>query len=162
MSRRAYPILGRDNLRFLEVNTRPLKPVYIKFRILEVGLRTSLGQSEGRVLAPGSGPGSGPGSAPGLDIRRTSTNYTKFLVKRPYEPIQPHYSINKPQSWPWLGTRYSPSRHPPGLHHPGYTSRTTASTGTSVAVVYRDQIVSWGSNPSANSPERHISGIFLV
>ena len=51
MTRRSYPILGRVELRFLEVNRTALKPVYLRFRILEVGHRTSL-----RLPGPVSGP----------------------------------------------------------------------------------------------------------
>ena len=72
MSRRAYPILGRLNLKSIEVNRKPLKPVYLRFRILEVGLRTSLrvrsrvrsrvkNQVQNQVQDPGPGPGPGPG-----------------------------------------------------------------------------------------------------
>ena len=48
MSRRRYPILGRLKLRFLEVSYLALKPVYLRYEILEVGLRTSLDQSQER------------------------------------------------------------------------------------------------------------------
>ena len=39
MTRRGYPILGPANLRILEVNTSALKPVYLRYEILEVDLR---------------------------------------------------------------------------------------------------------------------------
>ena len=55
MTRRRYPILGRLNVPILEVNITALKPVYLRFRILEVDLRASL-----RVL--GAGPEAGPWS----------------------------------------------------------------------------------------------------
>ena len=35
MSRRPYPILGRHKLRSAEVNRMALKPVYLRYRILE-------------------------------------------------------------------------------------------------------------------------------
>ena len=51
-TRRAYPILGPSQLRFLEVNIQPLKPVYLRVRILETGLGASPGASLGPVLEP--------------------------------------------------------------------------------------------------------------
>ena len=59
MTRRAYPILGRVNLIFLEVNITPLKPVYLKIRFLEVDLRTSLDQSQDQASGPDPGSDSG-------------------------------------------------------------------------------------------------------
>ena len=59
MRRRAYPILGRLKLRSIQVNRMALKPVYLRYEILEVDLRTSLRALE---AGPGSDPGSGPGA----------------------------------------------------------------------------------------------------
>ena len=53
--------MGPSKLRFLEVNVRALKPVYLRYRILEVGL---MGPEAGPEASPETGPGSGPGSGP--------------------------------------------------------------------------------------------------
>ena len=41
-----------------------LEPVYLRYKILEAGLRTSLGSPE---AGPEAGPGPGPGPDPGPD-----------------------------------------------------------------------------------------------
>ena len=46
ISRRGYPIMGRPNLRLFDATGRPLKPVYLKYEILEVGLEASEDQSQ--------------------------------------------------------------------------------------------------------------------
>ena len=90
-------------------------------RFLEAGLRTSLGPVRGR---PVSGPDPDPGPDPGPDHGPMDPsisdlrNIHLFTVKRPYEPINPRYSINKPQSGPWLCTRYSTLPVPPSLPPP--------------------------------------------
>ena len=50
MTRRRYPILGRHQLRISDANIRPLKPVYIRYRILGAGLEDQSGLDPG----PGS------------------------------------------------------------------------------------------------------------
>ena len=59
MSRRGYPILGRVKLRISDAGITPLKPVYLRYRILEGG---SQDQSRARRLGPETGPEAGPGS----------------------------------------------------------------------------------------------------
>ena len=102
ISRRAYPILGRFNLGLFDATRGPLEPVYIRYEILEAGLRpvrTSLRTSLRTLdLDPGSDPGSGPGS----QISQILVIIKNITVKRPYEPINSIYSINKAQSG-WLG-----------------------------------------------------------
>ena len=56
MSRRAYPILGRPNLRSTDVNITASKPVYLRIGFLEGGLETSLGPDPGPVSGPDPGP----------------------------------------------------------------------------------------------------------
>ena len=102
-------------------------------RFLEAGLRTSLGPVRGR---PVSGPDPDPGPDPGPDHGPMDPsisdlrNIHLFTVKRPYEPINPRYSINKPQMGGLGSTRYSTPQVPTQLHHPGYTP--PASTLTDV------------------------------
>ena len=59
MTRRRYPILGRRNLRLIDATQTPLKPVYLRYRILEVGLEDQSRASRPWIwildLDPGSG-----------------------------------------------------------------------------------------------------------
>ena len=60
MSRRAYPILGHLKLRISDAIERPLKPVYLRYEILEAGLRASW-------ASPETGPETSPEASPEAD-----------------------------------------------------------------------------------------------
>ena len=93
-------------------------------RFLEVDLGTSLGLVRDLDLGPGSGPGSGPGASIRGQLDPSISDLSIIIekpVKRPYEPINLPYSLNKPQTGlGWVPGMYT-LQVPTQLHHPGYT-----------------------------------------
>ena len=109
----------------------PLKPVYLRYRILKGRSWSQSGQSwsqswtqSGPSLGPQSGPSLGPQSGPSL---RTSIFKVKTQSNGSMNQLIsniPQISL-KPASGSWLvSTRYSTLPVYPAWHHPGYTPAT--------------------------------------
>ena len=78
--------MGRLNLRISDGNITPLKPVYLRFRILGGRSWDQSGQSWDLDLGPGSGPGSVPQPGPSDPSISDLVYLVRFPVKRPYAP----------------------------------------------------------------------------
>ena len=138
--------MGRLKLRFLDVNITPLKPGYLRLRILKVGLRTSLRTSLRTDLRSMARPQiHGPTSDPWPDHQIYIINEINRLI-RPFDCIYLRISQISLKSGGWV----VPGAYPPGTHpapprvHP---RRHAAGHRTAVHSAVPRVNIAVGSNP---------------